>query len=82
MADQLRRDRRFLFLQGPPGPFFRKLAVALKEKGAVVHRINLSGGDRFDWLGSATDYRGRLGSWAMFFDRFVQRQQSFVSIYL
>jgi capsular polysaccharide export protein len=75
VADQLRRDRQFLFLQGPPGPFFRKLAVALKENGAVVHRINLSGGDRFDWPGSATDYRGRLGGWAMFFDRFVQIQQ-------
>ena len=37
--------RRFLFLQGPPGPFFFELAQALDRAGAQVARINFSGGD-------------------------------------
>jgi capsular polysaccharide export protein len=65
-------QRQFLFLQGPPGPFFRALAVALTERGAGVHRINLSGGDAYDWPQGATAYRGRSRGWAMFFDRFVR----------
>lgn len=65
-------QREFLFLQGPPGPFFRELASALAERGAGTHRINLSGGDRHDWPGGGTDYRGRMREWPMFFDRFVR----------
>ncbi|MDE2435257.1 MAG: capsular biosynthesis protein [Sphingomonadales bacterium] len=65
-------QREFLFLQGPPGPFFRELAGALETSGSGIHRINLSGGDRYDWSAGATDYRGRLSNWPMFFDRFVQ----------
>lgn len=65
-------EREFLFLQGPPGPFFRELAAALEERGAGVHRINLSGGDRYDWRDGATDYRGTRHDWPMFFDRFVR----------
>lgn len=64
--------RRFLFLQGPPGPFFRRLGGALTERGAVVHRINLSGGDARDWPDGAKSYRGLMHDWPLFFDRFVQ----------
>ncbi len=64
--------REFLFLQGPPGPFFRDLAHALGEHGCGVHRINLSGGDRFDWPDAATNYRGRTRDWPMFVDRFLR----------
>ena len=65
--------RRFLFLQGPPGPFFRDLAQALAQRGAGVYRINLSGGDTHDWPTGATNYRGRMRDWPTFFDRFVRR---------
>lgn len=64
--------REFLFLQGPPGPFFRELAAALGERGCGVHRINLSGGDRYDWPDKATNYRGTMRSWPMFVDRFLR----------
>ncbi|WP_226018792.1 capsule biosynthesis protein [Novosphingobium sp. FKTRR1] len=64
--------REFLFLQGPPGPFFRLLADALREHGLGVHRINLSGGDRYDWPHGSTDYRGTQRGWPMAFDRFVR----------
>lgn len=65
--------REFLFLQGPPGPFFRLLARELKSRGHGIHRINLSGGDRYDWRVGATNYRRTRSAWPMFFDRFVRR---------
>ena len=66
------RRREFLFLQGPPGPFFRELARALEAINLGTHRINVCGGDRYDWPGGGTDYRGRMRDWPMFFDRFVR----------
>ena len=64
--------REFLFLQGPPGPFFRELGTALAERGVGVHRINLSGGDLYDWPEGGTDYRGRMRDWPMFVDRYLR----------
>lgn len=72
MTSQPGPRRQFLFLQGPPGPFFRDLAGALAEHGCGVHRINLSGGDRYDWPDAATNYRGRKRNWPMFLDRFLR----------
>ena len=63
--------RRFLFLQGPHGPYFARLASALAARGHAVYRINLNGGDRIDWPGAATDYRGTRHNWPIFFDDFV-----------
>lgn len=64
--------RRFLFLQGPPGPFFWLLGQELTKRGYPVHRINFNGGDRADWPGKGTSYRGGVSSWNRFFDRFVR----------
>lgn len=63
--------RHFLFLQGPHGSYFARLAAALAARGHGVHRINLNGGDRIDWPGPATDYRGTRHNWPIFFDDFV-----------
>ena len=38
-----------LFLQGPHGPFFRRLGSALREQGDKVIRVNACGGDVWDW---------------------------------
>ena len=38
-----------LFLQGPHGPFFRRLGNALREQGDRVIRVNSCGGDVWDW---------------------------------
>lgn len=65
-------DRRFLFLQGPPGPFFRLLGAQLAEFGAQVHRINLSGGDRYDWREGAIAYRARPSRWPLYIDGFLR----------
>ncbi len=64
--------RSFLFLQGPPGPFFRQLGVALRDRGASVFRLNFSGGDRRDWPHGCDSYRGRMKNWPLFFDQYLQ----------
>jgi capsular polysaccharide export protein len=60
--------RRFLFLQGPPGPFFRDLGAALMARGHSVMRVNLNGGDAHDWPGGGQThaYRGPAGRWPAF----------------
>jgi len=65
-------SRNFLFLQGPPGPFFRLLGQQLKKLGHGVHRINLSGGDLYDWPNEAANFRGTMSAWPMYFDSFVR----------
>ncbi|HVF36643.1 MAG TPA: capsular biosynthesis protein [Sphingomicrobium sp.] len=72
MSDIAASRREFLFLQGPPGPFFRLLAKELGLLRHGVHRINLSGGDRYDWPSGADNYRGTMSNWPMYFDRFVR----------
>ena len=67
--------RAFLFLQGPPGPFFRLLAAEVEARGIAVHRINLSGGDQLDWPFGAADYFGEFAEWPAFFDRFLLSHQ-------
>jgi len=71
---------RFLFLQGPPGPFFHGLAQALVQRGAMVRRIHLNGGDEHDWpspIGGvpATSYRGRPSRWPGFVERVLREEQ-------
>lgn len=65
--------RAFLFLQGPPGPFFWLLAEEIRKRGCAVHRINLNGGDKVDWPGEASDYRGRGARWALHVDAYMRR---------
>jgi capsular polysaccharide export protein len=44
--------RVFLFLQGPHGPFFMKLAMRLAAEGALVRRIAFNPGDEAEWRGA------------------------------
>ena len=74
-------ERTFLFLQGPPGPLFRRLGQAMVERNIAVHRINISGGDRRDWSDGAVDFRGRFWEWPAFIDRYM-RQHGITDILL
>ncbi len=65
----------FVFLQGPPGPLLHRLAEVMRSRGADVHRINISAGDRVDWPGPATNFRGRFSDWPVFFDDFLRRNR-------
>ena len=51
MARLPAQDRRFLFLQGPHGPFFDQLADVLREAGAETCRVGFTEGDRAFWHG-------------------------------
>ncbi len=42
-------NRRFLFLQGPHGPFFRELGEMLRRAGAEVWRVGFNRGDQAYW---------------------------------
>lgn len=61
--------KRVLLLQGPLGPFFRRLASDLRAIGAKVVKIDFNGGD---WLFSANGslrFRGHADEWAGYFER-------------
>jgi capsular polysaccharide export protein len=57
--------RRFLFLQGPHGPFFHRLAKGLRAAGAQVWRVGFNAGDRAFWFGAPgfIPFRGRPEDW-------------------
>ncbi|WP_417597448.1 capsule biosynthesis protein [Pararhodobacter oceanensis] len=57
-------DRRFLFLQGPHGPFFRQLADLLQRAGAEVWRVGFNRGDQAFWRrGNYIPYTGNQTDW-------------------
>lgn len=49
--------RIFLFLQGPHGPFFRRLAKSLVAKGAEVHRVCFNPSDEAEWRQAGPVFR-------------------------
>lgn len=68
------QGKRVLLLQGPLGPFFRRLATDLTRFGAEVHKVNFNGGD---WLfyptGQIHAFRGRAEDWPRFFAELLDR---------
>ena len=66
--------RRFLFLQGPHGPFFADIARALVSTGAEVRRVLFNRGDRAFWPGNLPHdwFTGLPGQWAGFLDRLCE----------
>ena len=59
------KNRRFLFLQGPHGPFFHRLGLMLQTAGAEVWRIGFNRGDRAMWPSTATylPFKGTPEDW-------------------
>jgi capsule polysaccharide modification protein KpsS len=67
---------RVLLLQGPMGPFFRRLAEELRAEGHQVFKINFNGGDAVFYPdASAVPYTGSLGEWPRFFTHFVRKHR-------
>lgn len=58
------RKRHFLFLQGLPGPAFRRIARRIELRGHAASRINFNGGDWADWHFAGTNYRGSAPGFA------------------
>ncbi len=64
MADRPASTRRFLFLQGPHGPFFARLGAMLGRAGAQVWRVGFNRGDRAFWPDAGfIPYRGSHEDW-------------------
>lgn len=64
-ADIDAQGRRFLFLQGPHGPFFHRLGRMLSRAGAQVWRVGFNRGDRAFWPSTSSyiPFRGRPEAW-------------------
>lgn len=62
----------FLFLQGEPTSFYKRVGDGLFALGCKVSRINFCAGDKLFWHGpTALNYRGTLSDWPEFFAGFV-----------
>lgn len=60
--------KQFLFLQGPHGPFFRRLARLLRAEGAGALKVGISRADDREWGGAGpyqpfTGVIGEFDSW-------------------
>src|SRR5438045_9280928 len=65
------RAKRVLLLQGPVGPFFRRLAKLLQAAGAEVHKVNFNGGDCLFYPTDALTWPGPPSEWLQFLPRFL-----------
>ncbi len=63
-------NRRFLFLQGPHGPFFHGLGQMLGKAGAQVWRVGFNLGDQVFWRNRASfiPWQGAPEDWSAFVD--------------
>ena len=69
--------RRFLFLQGPHGPFFDRLARMLRRAGAQVWRVGFNAGDAAFWRDkdSYIPFTATPDDWPATFAALVQAHQ-------
>ncbi|MFQ8738211.1 MAG: hypothetical protein ACLSAH_21230 [Bilophila wadsworthia] len=68
--------KNHLFLQGPHGPFFRRLGRALARQGDTVIRVNCCGGDVVDWPWPHTRmFRKKPTVWSAWIARLMDKKQ-------
>ncbi len=67
------RGKRVLLLQGPVGPFFRRLAYDLEQAGAKVFKVNFNGGDWLFYRTNAFSYRSSLKEWPEFLESLLKQ---------
>lgn len=67
------QGKTFLFLQGPHGPWFARLAAMLRGAGAACLRVGFNRGDRAFWPESASyiPYRGTADEWPPTLERLL-----------
>ena len=71
MLDAL-TGRSVLLLQGPAGPFFRRLACELEERGAQTLRVTFNAGDGMCHFGMpAVAFREPMEHWPAFLERLL-----------
>ena len=74
MARITGENRNFLFLQGPHGPFFGRLAKMLGRSGAKVWRVGFNRGDQAFWPDKTTyiPFTAPQEQWISRFDQIVE----------
>lgn len=65
------KDKKVLLLQGPIGPFFRRLASDLRVAGASVFKINFNGGDLLFYPLNAINFKQSINEWPVYFEEFI-----------
>ncbi|MGB0440095.1 MAG: capsule biosynthesis protein, partial [Paracoccaceae bacterium] len=66
--------RRFLFLQGPHGPFFAQLGAVLRGAGHAVWRVGFTAGDRVFWRGPGyIAHRSSAADWPAHLQQVIAR---------
>ena len=65
--------KRFLFLQGPHGPFFFELATMLRKAGHEVLKVGFNRGDAYYWRDRKTyvAFTDPASDWPAFFEALV-----------
>lgn len=68
-------SRRFLFLQGPHGPFFSQLAKQLQKSGAQCWRVGFNAGDAVFWRDRSTylPFTGHVDDWPKRLEELLQK---------
>lgn len=61
--------KNILFLQGPVGPFFKRIATQLRNIQANVYKINFNGGDWLFGGRDAINFRGLPDQWEVFLEK-------------
>jgi len=69
------RGKRVLLLQGPVGPFFRRLSAMLVKAGAVVSKVNFNGGDCLFYPRGADLWRGSLEAWPAYLESLLEQRR-------
>ncbi len=65
--------KRVLLLQGPPGPFFKRLQLYLEDNGHDVWRVVFNPADRFfSNRHGRVNFYGDLGEWENWFSDFIE----------
>ena len=67
------KDKRVLLLQGPLGPFFRRLSADLTGSGSSVWKVNFNGGDWLFYPSGGIAYRGKLDEWPLYLEELLDR---------
>ncbi|MEQ1529997.1 MAG: capsular biosynthesis protein [Methylococcales bacterium] len=67
--------KRVVLLQGPIGPFFKRLSADLEAAGADVFKINFNGGDWLFYSARAVTFKDHPSAWPEFFETFIQQHQ-------
>ncbi len=67
-------NRRVMLLQGPAGPFFKRVAHQLRQRGATLTKVNFNAGDDLFYRGpEVVHYRGSFSDWRQFVTSLARR---------